>query len=68
MMEIEDKRNRASSSPPTIELIGWSKDEGPESLFRAAELARIKNQKREQEHNKVVHGKRQEQQRQQQIS
>jgi len=61
MMTTGNKKKKkfasASSLPHTIKLIAWRKDEGPESLFRAAELARIENQKREQEHNRVGHGK-----------
>ena len=57
LMMRENNNNPASalSVSNTIELITWNKDEGPESLFQAAELARIENQKRKQERDKEAH-------------
>jgi hypothetical protein len=59
LMGIENKTNNPAASAlsvsNTIELITWNKDEGSESLFRAGELARIKNQKRKQDRDKEAH-------------
>ena len=41
---------------PQVEIITWNADkEGSEGLFRAAELARAENQKREREHHQRHH-------------
>ena len=59
LMGIENKTNNPAASAlsvsNTIELITWNKDEGPESLFQAAEIARIENQKRKQARDKEAH-------------
>jgi len=35
---------------PQVKIIAWNSDEGPEGLFKAAEIARAENQKRERDH------------------
>lgn len=44
------------AKPPQVEIITWnSNKEGSEGLFKAAEIARAENQKREKEHQEKHH-------------
>jgi hypothetical protein len=46
----------AGVKPPQVEIITWNTDkEGSEGLFKAADIARAENQKREIEHQQRHH-------------
>jgi hypothetical protein len=61
MQELEAKQeilqaNAASAKPPqVVEIITWRADEGSEGLFKAAEIARAENQKRERKYQQRHH-------------
>jgi hypothetical protein len=40
---------------PKVEIITWNATDGSEALFKAAEIARAENRKREREHQQRHH-------------